>query len=176
MTEPTAVDSAARQSRAQLISAVGRRIREPHMSPGSLASLRRGSRSEVVRQAAFYAALADVPDDQLSPRMIVRWAAVAQCIALTGVAGKADGSDGRILASCRLSESRFARLLASHGHGLFDQLTLVARLLRSRDARPSWSDLGELALSDEINEIRADAVRLRLARDFYRALTSQSET
>lgn len=174
MTDSTAALSAARQSRAQLISAVSRRIRDPRMSTGALASLRRGSRHDVAHQAAFYATLADIPDDHLSPDTLVRWAAVAQCMALTGVPTKSDGSDGSILASTGLSESRFARLLASHGDGFFDQLLLVARFLRSKDARSSWSDLGELALTDEISEARADAVRLRLARDYYRTLTSRS--
>lgn len=174
MTAPALGVSVAHQFRAQLISAVGRRIRDPRMSTGALASLRRGSRHDVARQAAFYAALADIPDDYLPPDTLVRWAAVAQCMALTGVPTTSDGSDGSLLASSGLSESRFSRLLASHGDGFFDQLLLVARFLHSKDARPSWSDLGELALTDEVNEARADAVRLRLARDYYRTLTNRS--
>jgi hypothetical protein len=95
-------------------------------------------------------------------------------MALTGVSGISAGSDGSLLATSGLSESRFARLLASHGDGFFDQLLLVARFLHSKESKPSWTELGELALTDTVHEDRADMLRLRLARDYYRVLTSRS--
>ncbi|MEP6621972.1 MAG: type I-E CRISPR-associated protein Cse2/CasB [bacterium] len=168
-TSPTLTSSA---SRAQLLGAMGRRIRDPRMSTGALASLRRGSRHDVVRQAAFHAALVDVPDHRLPAEDLVRWAAVAQCMAITGVPGSTTAHDGGALARAGLSESRFARLLASHGDGFFDQLLLIARFLHSKEASLAWRDLGELALTDDRLDERADALRLSLARDYYRALAS----
>ncbi len=172
MTETSTEATFAPQSRSQLLSAVARRIRDPRTSTGAMASLRRGSRFDVARQAAFHAVTADVPDHRLPPHELHRWAAVAQCMAVTGIPAKAGLRDGGALAQARLSESRFARLLASHGDGFFDQLLLIARYLHSKDMPISWQDLGELALTDDLADDRADAVRLTLARDYYRALAS----
>jgi CRISPR type I-E-associated protein CasB/Cse2 len=157
-------------SRTQLLGAMGRRIRDPRMSAGALASLLRGSRHDVVRQAAFHAALVDVPDHQLPSEDLVRWAVVAQCMAITGVPRTPPARDGSVIAHAGLSETRFARLLASHGDGLFDQLLLVARFLHSKEASLTWRDLGELSLTDDRHDERADALRLSLARDYYRVL------
>lgn len=140
------------------------------MSTGALASLRRGDRQDVARQAAFFAVVVDVPDERLVQSSLQRWAAVVQCMAITGVPATVDTRDGTLLGRSGLAESRFARLLASHGDGFFDQLLLLARYLHSKEVRLGWKDLGELALTDERHEERADAIRLSLARDYYRAL------
>ena len=97
-------------------------------------------------------------------------------MALTGVPATKGENDGAILAHAELSESRFSRLLASHGDGFRDQLLLVARYLHSKDASPGWSELGELTLTDELNEERADTLRLRLARDYYRVSITAKAT
>ncbi len=172
MTTPETDAATLTLSRSQLLGAVGRRIRDPRMSTGALASLRRGDRTDVARQAAFFAVLADVPEQRLTPSSLQRWAAVVQCMAITGVPGSTDNRDGRALAQSGLAESRFARLLASHGDGFFDQLLLLARYLHSKEVSLGWRELGELALTDERNEERADEIRLSLARDFYRAFAS----
>lgn len=140
------------------------------MSTGALASLRRGTRHDVARQAAFFAALQDIPDERLSQQSLQRWASIVQCMAITGVPSAPDTRDGSALARAGLSESRFARLLASHGDGFFDQLLLVARYVHSKEVLLGWRELGELALTDEHLEERADAIRLSLARDYYRTL------
>lgn len=176
MTESTTQTSSVRPSRAQLLGLMGRKIRDPRMSTGALASLRRGARYDVARQAAFHAAITDIPDESLVPEFLVRWAAIAQCMALTGVTTNDNTRDGTAMARSGLSESRFARLLASHGDGLFDQLLLIARFLHSKETSISWRDLGELALTDDIFEEAADAIRLRLARDYYRAIAGSTTT
>jgi CRISPR type I-E-associated protein CasB/Cse2 len=150
---------------------MARRIRNPVINTGALASLRRGSAHDVARQAAFHRLLAAVPDHEIPTHDLIRWAAVAQCMALTGIPSTKSESDGTAMAHADLSESRFARLLASHGDGFRDQLLLVARYLHSKDTSLNWYELGELTLTDGINEERADTLRLRLARDYYRALT-----
>ncbi len=174
MTTRTIATTSSLQSRAQLLGAVGRRIRESRLSTGALASLRRGTRHDVARQAAFFAVLTDIPEDRLSPQSLPRWAAVVQCMAITGVPETVDSHDGSALAHAGLAESRFARLLASHGDGLFDQLLLVARFAHSKDVLVGWRELGELALTDEHREDRAEAIRLSLARSYYRTLAGNS--
>ncbi len=139
------------------------------MSTGALASLRRGTRFDVARQSAFYAVAVDVPEYQLAADAIQRWAALAQCIAITGPLPGMTDSDGGALAHARLSDSRFSRLLASHGEGLFDQLLLLARFVKSKNVALTWKDLGAMALADGSQEMLADAARLRLARDYYRS-------
>lgn len=172
MTQVSATDPSRPTSRRDLLREIARRLRDPTISTGALASLRRGTPQDVARQAAFHRLLAEIPDQHTQADDLIRWASVVQCMSLTRVAGAPFESDGTLLARAGLSESRFARLLASRGDGLRDQMLLVARYLRSKDTSPVWADLGELALTDGLNEERADALRLRLARDYYRALTS----
>ena len=145
------------------------------MSTGALASLRRGTRFDVARQAAFHIVISDIPESNLRQDALLRWAAVAQCMAVTGVLSPASTSDGTALEFAGLSETRFARLLASHGDGFFDQLLFVARFLHSKDVSISWTLLGELALTDSLNDARADRARLRLARDYYRAISGHAD-
>lgn len=167
MTNP---NTAAIPSRAQQIAAIASRIGNLRTTTGARASLRRGTRHDVARQAAFHALLMDIPDEHISYDLLERWAAVVQCAAITGGSVDRGESDGKLLARAGLSEARFARLLASHGDGLFDQMLMVSRFVHSKDFRPGWMQLGELLLTDEISEYRADAVRLQLARDYYRTL------
>lgn len=174
MTDAMTTSASPRATWAQQIGAIGSRVGSSRTSAGARAALRRGTRHDVARQAAFHALLVDVPDEHMSPDLLERWAAVAQCVAVTGGTAGATEPDGRLLARSGLSEARFARLLASHGDGLFDQMLLVSRFVHSKDLRPGWAQLGELLLTDELNEQRADAIRLRLARDFYRTLNSSS--
>ena len=174
MTTPTVQATPSLQSRSQLLGAVGRRVRDAHMSTGARASLRRGTRHDVARQAAFFAVLTDIPEDRLSAQSLARWAVVVQCMAITGVPESTSMRDGSALAQAGLAESRFARLLASHGDGLFDQLLLVARYVHSKDVSVGWKELGELALTDEHLEERAEEIRLSLARSYYRTLAGIS--
>lgn len=176
MSPGTSVDLSRPFSRRDVLRDMARRIRNPAFGTGALASLRRGSAHDVARQAAFHRLLAEVPDYDIQTHDLIRWAAVAQCMALTGVPATKGESDGTVLAHAELSESRFARLLASHGDGFRDQLLLVARYLHSKDASLGWSELGELTLTDETIEERADTLRLQLARDYYRALTTGGAT
>ena len=172
MSPANVADLSRPSSRQDILREMARRIRNPVVGTGALASLRRGSAHDVARQAAFHRLLAEVPDHEIQTHDLIRWAAVAQCMALTGVPATKNESDGTVLARAELSESRFSRLLASHGDGFRDQLLLVARYLHSKDASLGWSELGELTLTDEANEERADTLRLQLARDYYRALTT----
>jgi CRISPR type I-E-associated protein CasB/Cse2 len=174
MTTPATDAATLAVSRSQLLGTVGRCVRDPRISTGALASLRRGDRMVVARQAAFFAVLADVPEHHLAPASIPRWAAVVQCMAITGVPADTKIRDGSALARSGLTESRFARLLASRSDGFFDQLLLLARYLNSKEVSIGWRELGELALTVERKEERADEIRLSLARDFYRPRASSS--
>ena len=172
MTEAIAPSTVATRSRTDLILSIGRKVHSPQMSTGALAELRRGTRFDVALQAAFHGVISDVPESWLRVEYLPRWAAIAQCIALTYAPARRSDPDGAALASADLSETRFSRLLVSRGNGFFDQLLLVARYMRAKDAPLDWIDLGILALTTDVHEDRADATRLRLARDFYRVQTS----
>ena len=176
MSPASSTDLSRPSSRQDMLRDMARHIRNPAMGTGTLASLRRGSAHDVTRQAAFHRLLADLPDYEIQPYDLIRWAAVAQCMALTGVSARQGASDGTVLAHAALSESRFSRLLASHGDGFRDQLLFVARYLHSKDASLGWNDLGELTLTDDADEERADTLRLQLARDYYRSLATGSAT
>lgn len=176
MSPASSADFSRPFSRRDILRDMARRIRNPAIGTGTLASLRRGSAHDVARQAAFHRLLAEVPDYDVQAHDLIRWAAVAQCMALTGVPATERESDGTVLARAELSESRFSRLLASRGDSFRDQLLLVARYLHSKDVSLDWSELGELTLTDEANEERADTLRLQLARDYYRASTTARAT
>lgn len=176
MSPESSADLSRPLSRRDILREMARRVSNPALGTGALASLRRGSAHEVARQAAFYRLLVEVPDHEIPAHDLIRWAAVAQCMALTGVGATKTESDGTVLARAELSESRFSRLLASRGDGFRDQLLLVARYLHSKDASLSWSELGELTLTEEVNEVQADGLRLRIARDYYRALTARKSS
>ncbi|MCU0650072.1 MAG: type I-E CRISPR-associated protein Cse2/CasB [Gemmatimonadaceae bacterium] len=163
-------------SRRALLRSLAGTLRVQPLSPGALASLRRGTSADVARQAAFHRLIADVPESWLADDALLRWATVVQCLAITGAPASHGESDGRMLATAGLTESRFARLLASHGDGLSDQLLLVARFLHAKDVRPTWVDLGELVLTDTVLPARADVIRLVLARDYYRSPSTLAPT
>jgi CRISPR system Cascade subunit CasB len=118
-----------------------------------------------------------VDDKLLVEDAPLRWATVIQAMAL-GTKPSEDVSQeraGKSLAEAGYSESRFARLLAAHGETFRDQIVLLARYMNGKQARFSWADLGELVLVEGWNEPRADKLRFRIARDYYRELTAMQK-
>jgi CRISPR system Cascade subunit CasB len=73
---------------------------------------------------------------------------------------------GRIMADAGVSESRVQRLLTARGEAMRDQLRLIARRLANYGNLP-WRGFAQLLL---VSEQHADDVRLRVARDYWRAL------
>lgn len=133
-----------------------------------MAALRRGSPDDVSHNAPFHRILAGLEGFDPPPDFLRPLAVIAMGMALTIEGSPAGGRDGAVLATAGLSEGRFARLLASRGEGLQDQLLLLARLLRAREIAPTWKDLGALALADASGAAWSDDARLRLATAYYR--------
>jgi len=73
---------------------------------------------------------------------------------------------GAVMAASGVSESRAQRLLTARGEALRAQLRLVARRLANAGNLP-WKGFADLLLT---NEKHADDARLRIARDYWRAL------
>ena len=84
--------------------------------------------------------------------------------------GSGKGGIGHALAELGdPAEPRLLRLLRSLGERLEDELRQLAHLLRSRDLRPDPADLA-LLLVHAPDRPRGEAVRRRIARDFYARL------
>jgi CRISPR-associated protein Cse2 (CRISPR_cse2) len=159
----------------QRLARIAARLGRDDTSTGTIASLRRGDPAMVARQAAFYRLLARQHDVELDHDTILRWAAAVQLIAIAG-RQKSDyrKGDGEALAAAGYPESRLARLLASRDDGYRDQAVLCARFLHSRNASSSMLELAELVLTEGRRESRAERLRHRIARDYYRATDSQA--
>jgi len=169
MSESVAAPPSRSQATRTRLSLLQQRVRESILDTGSMAALRRGDSRTVLSQPAFHRLTAGFDDHEFAGDGAERWATVAQGIALTGVPDGDREAAGATLARLGFSESRFSRLLSARGGAFRNQVTLLARFARGRGAALDWSDLGELVLLEERVEERADALRLRLAREFYRA-------
>jgi len=165
------------------IAAIARTIARDDFGTGPLASLRRAGPDHVMTQSSFYRLLVHIPEDLAkSVADLLRWASVVHVMALGAKPGSAPSRvpAGAAFAEAGLSEARFSRLLASRGEAFRAQMILVARYMRAKDAQFSCLDVGELLLVEDRNEVwnadRADILRFRLARDYYRILDRPEET
>jgi hypothetical protein len=157
----------------QRLARIAARLGSNDISTGTLASLRRADPTVVARQAAFHRLLAGEHEANLDHESIVRWATAVHLIAIAGrERATHDKGDGEVLASIGYPESRLARLLASRDEGYRDQAVLCARFLHAKNASVSMLDLAELALTEGRRETRAEQLRHRIARDYYRAADS----
>ena len=132
---------------------------------GDLASLRRLDPEQPDAIAFFRIAAKIVPE--AGPDRLRRYARLVQMLALKPDALK-PGRLGSELAAAGVSEARVQKLLAARGPALARQLFLVARRLGDDGILP-YRQLAELVLEPD-DSPRADDVRLRIARDYWRAL------
>lgn len=172
ITGPTIQRSTATNPVRVQIARIARRLAVPDLDPGARASLRRGDPATVLRQAACHRLLLALDEGALAGEGALRWATVVHAVAIGARPGATSvvRHDGDTLARAGYSEQRFARLLAARGSAFRDQVVLLARFLHSRDEPCAWLDLGELVLVEGLREQRAEWLRLRVARDYYRVL------
>lgn len=170
MSESVNVPPSRSQTTRSRLSLLQQRLRDSRIDTGSMAALRRGDAHTVLSQPAFHRLTAGFDDQEFVGDGAERWATVAQAIALTDVPDAGREAAGATLARVGFSEARLSRLLSARGGAFRNQVTLLARFVRGRGSPVDWSDLGELVLVEERFESRADALRLRLARDFYRTI------
>lgn len=102
-----------------------------------------------------------------------RWALVAHGMALAGHDPK--GRLGQQLATASVAESRVTKLLVSRGEAFVQFVPRLLRLLASKQVKPNWYELSELILKNDATESvaqqKAEDRRLRMAGDYYSALT-----
>lgn len=101
-----------------------------------------------------------------------RWALVAHGMALAGHDGK--GRIGSQLATAGVAEARVTKLLVSRGDAFLQIVPRLLRLLASKQVKPNWYDLSKLIHKNDAKEAadqeEAEAIRLRIAGDFFSAI------
>ena len=150
----------------QLAHAVGSTL-----GPGDVAALRRLDPADPACPAFFKVAAAFLVPAGLLPaggeardEAERRWASVLSGLAIHEMHAP-DRRLGQALAAAGFSELRFVRLLRAHDSGLRDEVRTTARFLASKAERADWTEMAQLVLSD--GHDHAEAVRRRIARDFY---------
>jgi hypothetical protein len=145
---------------------------------GDLAGLRRLN-TGAPGSAAFFRIVVKVAPEA-GPAALRRYACFLQILALKPSA-LASGSFGEAMAVAGVSEARAQKLLTARGPALAQQLRLISRRLANEGALP-YRQIGDLLLIEDEDGERAEAIRLRIARDYWRAVdrvdakSSSSET
>lgn len=110
------------------------------------------------------------PTDILS-----RWALILHALALMSAPGRDPhdprASAGGAIAESGLSEARFTRLLTARGLAFRDHVPRIARFLAAKGQRLDCRPLAELVFAHDRNEQKAEEIRLRLATQYYAALS-----
>lgn len=140
-------------------------------SRGSLASLRRGSPDRLLHEPAFHRLVMPLDDHELEHHGSRRWAVVVQGLAVLTTAGQEakDRDAGTLLAEAGYSEQRLARLLASRGGAVEDQVLLACRFLRGRRVTGIPTRLFEMVLAEQ-QPPRLDRLCFECARGYYRVV------
>ena len=111
------------------------------------------------------------PDtENWKPETWQRWALIAHGMALAG--HDASQSLGQQLSKADVSKSRVTKLLTARGDAFRQLLPSLLRLIASKKhlgIAPNWHELGELILSQEREEEKAEDIRLKIAGQFFSA-------
>jgi CRISPR system Cascade subunit CasB len=135
-------------------------------STGDRAKLKRMVPTEPLPSAFYRFAFSHLPEDWERSR--VEWGTIVAGIAIMAPSAHSHASGfGKVLAESNYSESRFERLLATEDEVLCTLVLRLARFLAAKGRTVDWSQIASLLLAKEDN---ADAIRMRIAKDYYRAL------
>lgn len=149
---------------------------QPHIGRGDLAALRR---MDLDRPSvpAFWRLLARATDGTMlrSDGHERRWALVAHGMALMAPDHHADVEIGTALHNIDYAEGRLARLLNARGPQFRALVPRLCRHLAHKQQPLDWYRFARLILAESRNEDAAEAVRLHIARAYYRA-QSTSQT
>jgi CRISPR system Cascade subunit CasB len=138
-----------------------------HFGNGPRAALRRMD-PENLGQPALQRLLADhVPDHWLGERGMADWGLIVHALALASPGNLGGRSFGASLAQAQYSESRLARLLQADRAQLKDALPRACRFLVAKGEAVHPAGIANFVLG--VSGTRADAERVKIARDFYRA-------
>jgi CRISPR system Cascade subunit CasB len=172
------------EKKEQPISRLARIITQASRFSGDVHGLDNGERAALARLdpdgelrphqiAALSRALiyADLEPDTWKAETWQRWALIAHGMALAG--HDAGLSLGQQLSLAGVSESRVTKLLTARGDAFRQLLPRVLRLIASKGVAPNWYELGGLILSQELDEEKAEDIRLKIAGRFFSAEASK---
>ena len=114
---------------------------------------------------------ADAPDEWTAALKGARcWALIVHAMARMAP-NHHDGSAsvGAALHKAGVSESRVSRLLAARDVQFRKQMVRLARRLAQAAQPVNWFELANLIVAEALDRNRLDTLRLRVARDYYRA-------
>jgi len=174
---PSAKPSAARASSnaRAVVAAIASAIKRKELAAGDLAELRRLRPDDpsmpvfqrlMVRCVAPHWPLA--PDGDARDEDERRWS-----IVMAGMAELSHDSSqrlGRVLAETGFSELRFVRLLRAQGDAVADMVRGMARFVAAKGRSADWGTAAALVVCAGTE---AEAVRRRLARDYYGSATER---
>lgn len=198
-TETTLVESAsqpeqhpASTGRADAAVRIAGYIASEGVSPGHRAELRRMD-PDAPDTAIFWRLMAGY-DLLGNPTLEKKWALIIHGIALMTPRGAGDGNrrsahNGYVPVGQALflgsesrrekgyySESRLNRLLTSRGPILRTLLARMFRMLASADVTFNWREMARFILNEGYNEEATNNSRRRIARDYFRAEFSSSQS
>jgi len=136
---------------------------------GDLATLRRLD-PDRPNAGAFFRLMALAPGDPLDwpEDRFGSWGLVVWMLAQSP-GGRSDRTLGAALAEASFSEVRMNRLLAARGDGFRAQVRHMVRFLAQKSGAVPYRELGELILCEGDRETRAERLRLKIARDYWRS-------
>jgi len=175
-----------------IVDAMANEIRHLHkMEARGLAELRRLDTSRPVSPALMRLIAKAVPERHMGNRqlhddepgahldVVQRLALIAQIMALRPDALQKTGL-GAALLNAGVSEARLSMLLHARGSIFRDLARRIAiRLARSSDLSSlPYRELGSLILLEERRsfDLRTDGIRIRVAEDYQRAISSSEKT
>lgn len=154
------------QSLSSTIGKAAGVIANERFPSGDRAKLKRMDFAETVPVAFYRFAFAQLPEgwevNQKEWMTIVAGMAIMSPSNHSPVAGL-----GKVLAESGYSESRFERLLAAEDEVLYTLILRLARFLAAKAKPADWLQIAQLLLS---KDEKADAIRMRIAKDYYRAM------
>lgn len=161
--------------RPSLASAVGRiaaALGSEDFPPGLRAGLRRLSPGRPPGLAFYRFAEAHLPLEW--ERVQDRWVTIVCGMALMSPGPhRPDQPAGKTLAESGYSEKRLERLLAADEEALQTLLLRAARFLAAKGAPCNWTDFAALLLAQ--GDQPREKARLRIARDFYKAMAPEKK-
>lgn len=151
------------------------------LNPGALAQLRRGTPQQVAQTPSFWGIYLkfNQDDEQRSSaaaqaaqlRYEQGWALLLQAAAL-GIRHEAGQGLGKAMALAGWSELRFTRLMRADLDQLLSLVPQLARYLKSKEVGANLEELRALILIQDPK--KAEELRQRFARDYYKTLHSKS--
>lgn len=169
--EPHVLSANARQNLVEAFAGVVRALGKAERR-GDLANLRRLDVEAPAAPAFFRIVVKIVPE--AAPAVLRRYARLLQILAFNPDA-LASGSFGAAMVEAGVSELRVQRLLSARGTALAQQIRLIAHRLANTGTLP-YRQIGDLLLVDDEDSEYAESIRLRIARDYWRALDRAKST